>query len=189
MKFKCTFFLIFLLIFAGCSDKKEIHTEKNTVKIETKKPKPKKKPIIYPIKLKTLKDVEIDVVKINKGFSFSNVDNKAVLLNFFTTWCPPCKAEIPHLNNLQKEYKDKLEIIGVLLEDKNMDEIDGFVKDYNVKFTIVYGKSNFTLARALGDVKAIPFSILYDKNGTYATHYVGAIPEEMMDVDIKKVVK
>lgn len=179
------YFLPFALLFLiGCSD------DDAKSKSDTKTQKIKKEEQIkFPINLKTVKNIDISVNKIDKGFHFSNAKNKAVLVNFFTSWCPPCKAEIPHLNILQKKYKDNLEIIGVLLEEKNLNEIKSFIDKYKVDFSITQGKSNFTLAKAVGDVKAIPFMILYDKNGEYATHYVGAVPEEMINVDIAKVVK
>ncbi len=188
MKIKYMFFVIFLLISYGCSDKSnsdEINSSTKELEAQTKK----EQKSIYPIKLKTTDNKTIDVNQTTTGFSFSTSQGKSVLLTFFTSWCPPCKAEIPHLNNLQKIYKNKLDIIGVLLENKNLDEIKSFIKKYDIKYDITYGKPNFILAKAAGDVKAIPFSILYDKNGNYATHYTGAIPEEMMNVDIKKVVE
>ncbi len=189
MKIKLTILLSFLLIITGCSDKAESNENNKIKQSEEIKIKKSEKKIIYPIKLKTIDEKIIDVNQTNTGFSFSSSKNKSVLLTFFTSWCPPCKAEIPHLNNLQKKYKGKLDIIGVLLEDKNIGEIKSFIKKYNVKYTVTYGKENFTLAKAAGDVKAIPFSILYDKSGAYATHYTGAIPEEMMNIDIKKAVR
>lgn len=185
MDFRKLFLPIALIFLAGCSE-----NDTSSIKSDIKIPQAKKEEKIkFPINLKTMKNVGITVNKIDKGFSFSNSKDKAVLLNFFTSWCPPCKAEIPHLNILQNKYKDSLEIIGVLLEDKNINEIQDFINKYKVNFTVTQGKSNFTIAKAVGDVKAIPFMILYDKKGEYATHYVGAVPEEMMNVDIKKVVK
>lgn len=143
----------------------------------------------YPIYLKDVKGNKIEVTKVKRGFAFSNAKDKVVLLNFLTTWCPPCLAEIPHLNALQKKYKKSLKIISIVLEDKDEKFIKDFTSNHAVKFTLTYGKGNFDLAKAVGDVKAIPFMILYDKAGKYATHYVGAIPEEMITVDIQKVLE
>lgn len=173
---------LFAFILVGCSDKKETQKEK-----EEPQAKQEQK-IQYPITLTSMTGENILINKIDKGFTFSNTQDEAVLLNFFTTWCPPCKAEIPHLNNLQKQYEGKLKIISILVEDKNFNEVEDFIKTYKVDFIVTHGKSNFDLAKAVGDVKAIPFMILYDKNGKYATHYTGAIPEEMLNVDIAKVV-
>lgn len=183
-----------MLTFAltGCSDTKQnkeaVNNKKNEqINSKTTKPKPKKP--IYPISLKSIKNGDINITKIQKGFSFSSAQNKPVLLAFFTSWCPPCKAEIPHLNTLQKTHKDKLEIIGVLLEDKDKKEIESFMDKYEISFKVTYGENNFKIANILGDIQAIPFMILYDRDGKYANHYVGAVLEEMLDADIKKVLK
>ncbi len=186
MKIKYALLLSLLLIFSACSDKKKDEIKTDASK-EQKANKPK--PIKYPIKLSTTSGNFIDINKTQSGFKFLNIKNKAILLTFIASWCPPCKAEIPHLNNLQKEYKDNLKIVAVLLEDKSLEDIKSFIKKYDIKFALTHGKSNFILAKAVGDVQTIPFTILYDKSGNYATHYVGAVPEEMMNIDIKKVVK
>ena len=111
-----------------------------------------------------------------------------MLVNFFTTWCPPCKAEIPHLNNLQEKYKDNLVIISVLLEEnKSNEEVANFIKYNRIYFPITNSSENFQFAKSVGGVKNIPLMFLYDKQGNYSTHYLGAVPEEMLDTDIKKV--
>lgn len=181
MRFFTIVLLSTLFIFVGCENKKVQQGQQVATQQEQK--------IKFPLALTTLDDENITINKIDRGFTFSNTDNEAVLLNFFATWCPPCKAEIPHFNNLQKKYDGKLKIISVLMEDKNTQQIKEFVKKYDIGYIVTQGSANFDLAKAIGDVQAIPFTILYDKNGKYATHYTGAIPEEMLDVDILKVIK
>lgn len=177
--------ICFLIIFAGCSDNKA-----NTASLESSSEQaPKIKPISYPISLTSIDDKEILVDKIQRGFTFSHVKDKAVLVVYFATWCPPCIAEIPHLNSLSQKYKNSLEIIGVLLEDKSKEQMLDFAKKFDISYTVTYGENNYKLAKAVGDVQAIPFMILYDKSGKYANHYVGAVPEEMIDVDVQKVAK
>ncbi len=171
-----------IFIFCGCSDKSQSNDTNSTKKTAIAKSD-------FPLTLTTSQDENITINKKNRGFTFSNVKNKAVLLTFITSWCPPCKAEIPHLNILQEKYKNELKIIAVLLEEKNKKDINRFINEQKINFTLTRGKNNFTLAKAIGDVQAVPFIILYDKKGEYATHYVGAILEEMLDVDIQKVVK
>lgn len=169
-----------LLLFTGCSSEKKKSEEK--VKVTKEEFKNEK------ITLKDINGKEIIVTSIEKGFQFSGMENKVVLVNFFATWCPPCKAEIPHLNNLQEKYKDKFVIISVLLEEnKSNEEIANFAKYNNANFIITNSPENFKFAQSVGGVKNIPLMFLYDKNGKYSTHYVGAIPEEMIDSDIKKV--
>jgi len=169
-----------MLFFNGCSsDKKKTEAKSEKVQEEVKNEK---------IILQDVSGKEIVVTPLEKGFSFSGYENKVVLVNFFATWCPPCKAEIPHLNNLQEKYKDNFVIISVLLEEnKSNEEISNFMKYNNVHYIITNGIENFKLAQSVGGVKNIPLMFLYDKEGKYSTHYVGAIPEEMIDADIKKV--
>ncbi len=76
-----------------------------------------------------------------------------------------------------------------MLENKNEEQTKEFIKKYNISFPLAYGENNFKFSKALGDIQTIPFMILYDKEGNYATHYTGAVPDEMIDIDIKKVVK
>ncbi|KFL34506.1 MULTISPECIES: TlpA disulfide reductase family protein [unclassified Sulfurospirillum] len=169
-----------VLFFNGCSsEKKKADDNSSNAKEEAKSEK---------IVLQDVSGKEIVVTTRDKGFSFAGFENKVVLVNFFTTWCPPCKAEIPHLNNLQEKYKDNFVIISVLLEEnKSNEEVNSFIKYNNINYIITNSIENFKLAQSAGGVKNIPLMFLYDKEGKYSTHYVGAIPEEMIDADIKKV--
>lgn len=140
-----------------------------------------------PFELTFLNEEKIKLQKFDRGVKVEGND-QAILFNFFATWCHPCKAEIPHLNNLQDKFKGKLKIISVLMEDKAKDEIEAFAKHYKVKFDITYGANNFHFAKSLGGVVGIPYMVLYKPDGTYATHYVGLVPEEMLESDISKVI-
>ncbi|MFL1706528.1 TlpA family protein disulfide reductase [Campylobacter sp. MOP7] len=140
-----------------------------------------------PFELTFLNEEKIKLQKFDRGVKVEGND-QAILFNFFATWCPPCKAEIPHLNNLQDKFKGKLKIISILMEDKAKDEIEAFAKHYKVKFDITYGANNFHFAKSLGGVVGIPYMVLYKPDGTYATHYVGLVPEEMLESDISKVI-
>ncbi|MDD3343183.1 MAG: TlpA disulfide reductase family protein [Sulfurospirillaceae bacterium] len=179
--FLMIFTAISLLLLSGCSSEKKQSNDKNT---SASKEEIKNEPI-------TLKDIngqEIIVKSTAKGFTFSGYENKVVLVNFFATWCPPCKAEIPHLINLQEKYKDKFAIISILLEEnKSNEEIANFIKYNAINYTITNSAENYKFAKSVGGVNNIPLMFLYDKEGNYSTHYVGAIPEEMIDADIKKV--
>ena len=129
----------------------------------------------------------LNMQRNSEGFDIED-NNKAVLFTFFTTWCPPCKAEIPHLVSLQDKFKNELRIIGVLMEERTADDMSEFIKMYNINYSVAYGESNFFFAKALGEVVGIPYSVLYYPNGKYATHYIGLVPEEMLESDIKKVI-
>jgi len=174
------FMTTLMLLWSGCSSENKKSNDKSVSSTQASKTEK--------VTLKSIDGKEIVVTPVEKGFVFSGYENKIVLVNFFATWCPPCKAEIPHLNNLQEKYKDNFVIISVLLEEnKSNEEMASFMKYNAINYIITNGAENFKFAQNVGGVKNIPLMFLYDKAGKYATHYVGAIPEEMIDADIKKV--
>lgn len=120
----------------------------------------------------------------------SGMENKVVLFEFFATWCEPCLGMIPHLNSIKDKFKDDLEVIGVLLEDDmpNKELLD-FINAKDIRYTIFNSKNNEELLRLNGNIKVIPYMVLYDKDGNFVTNYYGLIPEEMVTQDIKKVVE
>jgi len=186
MKFFLPLIVIFLF-FSGCNDNKDKTTQKNILSIDSVEvPKDISKFVLTKINGEnfTLH------VKEKKGFEFEGAKNKIVLMMFFTTWCPPCVGEIPSLNDLKRKYKDDLEIIGIILEDdKNKNEIINFVNQHNIDFILTNSAQNFRLAKHIGGITSIPYMLLYDKTGHYIKDYKGAIPEEMLEVDIKKLIQ
>ena len=143
----------------------------------------------------TLKDNEslIVIKELDNGFKF-NLDKPIILLNFFATWCPPCRAEIPHLINLQKKYSEKLKIVAVLVENKQNSELEEFKKRYNINYFVSNSIDNMSLAGKTADMLhqpqnfSIPMMVLF-VNGKYFRHYIGMVPQEMLESDIKEAIK
>ncbi len=128
----------------------------------------------------------------NRELKISNVKEEMVLVNFFATWCPPCKGEIPYLVDLKKKYEGKLFIAGILVNDDSSNEaLQGFIKEYGINYFVSHSDKNdtfikFTTQRLhLDENTPLPLSILF-KNGYYYSHYEGAVPVEMLEYDIKK---
>jgi len=175
------------LLVLGCGDKENREKKGNKIKEETKKAE------LLPIY--TLQDGNRTVVieSKDKQFKFS-IDKPIVILNFFATWCPPCRAEIPHLVNLQKRYAKNLAIIGVLVESLNQNEVSEFNKRYNINYFVSYGSDNMRLASEVVDMLhqprnfSIPMMALF-VNGKYFRHYIGMVPEEMLESDIQDALK
>jgi thiol-disulfide isomerase/thioredoxin len=130
------------------------------------------------------------VEKRGSNFTLDAGNDKVVLFDIFATWCPPCRAEVRHLGNLQKKYGDNLIIMGITIEDDvSNDEIEKFKEKFKGEYLISNKADNQSLSRAIastigvGQQFPIPLMVLY-KKGKYVTHYVGATPEEMIDADI-----
>lgn len=169
--------LLFLSFLTGCGDKESIN--ENVLSANNNKS--------YSFDLKTTQNKSLSI-EVDKGkWKFDGAKNKAVLVVFFATWCPPCKAEIPHLLNLKKQFGEKFEIIGVLVEDgKTNDEINKFIEENKINYPISNTPENFVLASAIGGVSTIPAMFLFSKNGDLVQSYTGMTPEEMLASDISK---
>ncbi len=118
------------------------------------------------------------------GEKWNLTDNRGsiVLLNFWATWCAPCRSEIPVLVNLSNKYKaDGLKVVGVSLDSENVAQINKFLKDFKINYPIVLAAPGSLLSQQ----KAIPMSLLIDEKGILAKKYVGAIEESILEKDIK----
>ena len=199
MKIKNLAFLLFLttLIFSGCENKGKID-EAVIVKEKATKTADKQKetPQIPTFNLKTHDGKDITILAdVKTGWKFKGLENKIILVDFFGTWCPPCKAEIPHLNNIREEFKNDFEILGIDIGQRDGSitdptELKEFIKEFKIKYPITTDGDNRTLFNAVIELNksgSIPFMILFDKKGQYMTHYVGMVPEEMLKSDINKV--
>jgi len=172
-----------LLLFSGCSDtKKEDESAAqamNTMVAQSS------------FKLQSLDGETFTVTQETNNFILEGLKSNVVLFNVFGTWCPPCRAEAPHLTRLQKKYRDTFKIIAVPVDENPSNAIlEEWKQTYGADYSIVNSKDNRALANALaasvnaGQGFPIPLMLMF-KDGKYVTHYVGAIPEEMIESDIQ----
>lgn len=111
----------------------------------------------------------------------SDYRGKKVLLNFWATWCPPCKVEMPHMEKFYKDYQDKqVVILGVNLAhtESSVEDVQRFVKNYGLTFPIVSDEKGKISSRY--QVVAYPTSYVIDSQGVIRNKFQGAINEEMM---------
>jgi thiol-disulfide isomerase/thioredoxin len=115
-----------------------------------------------------------------------NKDNwagKVVLVNFWATWCPPCREEIPELLQLKKEYKDRLEIVGISEDDDPPANVLKFARQQGMTYPIVMATPE--LVDAYGGVPALPTSFLIDTQGRVVQKHSGLYPIEGYDLEIR----
>ena len=110
-------------------------------------------------------------------YTLSKLEGKVVLINFWATWCGPCRMEIPEFNEMHKSYHEKgLEILGISVSD-NKKQLKNFAKSFAVDYPLLYGSTRemIKVMRDYDGVNAVPSSFLVGKNGTIVWSYPGAI--------------
>jgi peroxiredoxin len=125
----------------------------------------------------TLLDLNGQEVKL------SDFRGKVVVLNFWATWCPPCRKEIPDFNELQAQYGDKgLQFIGVALDEEGLPKVKKWTSTNPVNYPVVIADAQ--IKKTYGEMNAIPVTMLIDRQGIIRTKYIGmrqkAIVESMI---------
>lgn len=121
-----------------------------------------------------LKDIHGNTVKL------SDYKGKAVVLNFWATWCPPCKAEIPWFEDLADKYRGQgLEVIGVALDDSSEKDIASFAQDMKMNYPVVFGKEE--TSDLYGGVEMLPTTFYIDRNGKITDQVLGLASREEIE--------
>ena len=106
-------------------------------------------------------------------------DGKIVFLNFWATWCPPCKDEIPHFIELQQEYGDQgLQFIGVAIDER--DAVIEFINDIGMNYpTMIVQEDGVELARRYGNgIGVLPYTVIIDRNGRISNTFQGLLSKK-----------
>src|SRR5579863_5419165 len=120
-----------------------------------------------------------------KSMSLSDLRGKAVLLNFWATWCTPCKIEMPWFVELQKQYgAEGLQIVGVAMDDASKEDIAKFAKDMGVNYPILIGKE--AVGDQYGGVPALPETFFIGRDGKIVDKIMGLKGKGEIEEDIKK---
>jgi len=107
-----------------------------------------------------------------KPLALANHRGKVVLLNFWATWCTPCRAEIPQFVEFQNKYGPQgLQIIGISMDD-DATPVRAFYQQFKMNYPVAIGTA--TLADSYGGVLGLPVTFLIGRDGTIAAKYVGA---------------
>jgi len=120
-----------------------------------------------------------------KTTRLSDFRGKAVLLNFWATWCGPCKIEMPWFVDFQNQYGSQgLQIVGVAMDDSSKEDIAKFAKDMGVNYPILLGKE--AVGDEYGGVPALPESFIIGRDGKIVDKIVGLMGKADIEEDIKK---
>jgi peroxiredoxin len=129
-------------------------------------------------------------LKTGDGKSYELFQNKGkvIVVNFWATWCGPCRKEIPDFIEVYKKYKDQgVEIVGVSLDQGGWEKVNPFVKQNNINYPVVL--DNGTVASTFGKIQFIPTTFIIDPSGNIVDEHTGGMTKAMLESKIKQYMK
>jgi thiol-disulfide isomerase/thioredoxin len=128
---------------------------------------------------------ELKSIPEGKSTPLASFRGKAVLLNFWATWCGPCKIEMPWLVDLQKKYGPQgLQIVGVAMDDTSDKEIADFTHKMGVNYVVLKGTEK--VGDLYGGVEGLPTTYYLDRSGKVVDKTLGLASESVIEDAIKK---
>ena len=127
----------------------------------------------------TLKDMH------GKSVKMADFRGKVVLINFWATWCGPCKAEIPEFVELKEQYGAKgFEILGISVDDP-AEALPPFAERYKMNYPVLVGLERDDVQEAYGPIFGIPTSMLVARDGTICRKFAGGLSKARLEREIK----
>jgi thiol-disulfide isomerase/thioredoxin len=120
-----------------------------------------------------------------KPVSLEAYKGKVILLDFWATWCGPCKVEIPHFVELQKEYGDKgLAVLGLSVDD-TVDQLKPFADEFKMNYPVLVGRDREDVQEAFGPLWGLPTTLLISRDGRICRKNTGLVGKAKYERDIK----
>lgn len=121
-----------------------------------------------------------------KTVHLSDYKGKVVMLDFWATWCPPCKIEIPWLIDLERKDKDRgFEVLGVSMDDEGWDVVKPFMREVGVNYRVLIG--NDATAEMYGNVESLPETFLIDRESKIAAIHIGLASRKEFEDEVEQL--
>jgi thiol-disulfide isomerase/thioredoxin len=120
-----------------------------------------------------------------KPLTLAGSKGKVTLLNFWATWCGPCRAEIPDLVELQNKYKDRLQILGLVVDDDDQDTIKKFVAEFSINYPVAIAGNDIRFQ--YGGIAALPTSFVLDAEGRIVQKHEGLRDPVLYETEIRSL--
>jgi cytochrome c biogenesis protein CcmG/thiol:disulfide interchange protein DsbE len=164
--------LLAACLLAGCSSERSVRAAAPVKADKDRRPAPEF----------ALKDADGKTVRLE------DYKGKVVLLDFFATWCGPCKIEIPWFMELERKNKDKgFSVLGVSMDDEGWEVVKPFLAELGVNYRVVIG--NDATAQIYGGVDALPTTFLIDRNGKIAAIHIGLASKKVFEDGIEQLLQ
>ena len=123
-----------------------------------------------------------------KTVTLADYKGKVVLLNFWATWCGPCKIEIPWFADFEQKYKDRgFAVLGVAMDEEGWEVIKPYLAQSKVNYRVILG--NDTVAGLYGGVESLPTTFVLDRNGKIASTHVGLVSKSDYENEIMQLLE
>jgi thiol-disulfide isomerase/thioredoxin len=110
---------------------------------------------------------------------------KVIVVNFWATWCGPCRAEIPDLVRLQNKYKDRLQILGLAVDDDDPDAVKKFAAEFGINYPVALATNEIRLE--YGGIPALPTSFVLDSEGRVVQKHEGLRDPVLYETEIRSL--
>src|SRR5882757_5534625 len=120
-----------------------------------------------------------------KPVTLADSHGKVILLNFWATWCGPCRAEIPDLVELQNKYKDHLQILGLVVDDDDQDAIKEFTEKFSINYPVAIATNEIRFQ--YGGIAALPTSFVLDADGRIVQKHEGLRDPVLYETEIRSL--
>jgi cytochrome c biogenesis protein CcmG/thiol:disulfide interchange protein DsbE len=130
----------------------------------------------------TAPDFKLDDLD-GKPVTLSAAHGKVILLNFWATWCGPCRAEIPDLIELQTKYKDRLQIIGISVDDDDADAVKKVVTETGINYPVAMASPEVRMQ--YGGIVALPTSFVLDTEGRVVQKHEGLHDPLLYEIEVR----
>jgi thiol-disulfide isomerase/thioredoxin len=121
-----------------------------------------------------------------KPLTLAGSHGKVILLNFWATWCGPCRAEIPDLIALQEKYKDHLQILGLVVDEDDPDAIQEFTKKFGINYPVAIASNDIRFQ--YGGIAALPTSFVLDSEGRIVQKHEGLRDPLLYETEIRSLI-
>ena len=120
----------------------------------------------------------------NHPLNLSGLRGKVVVLDFWATWCGPCREEIPHFIALQSKYEPRLQVVGISMDDEEK-PVREFQQQFKMNYPVAMG--NPKVAEQYGGILGLPITFIIDRNGQIFARHLGATNVSVIEDEIQKL--